>query len=143
MASIDFTDGTGSASLACSWPTPANRFRSYAPDVADKQDVAHGLGTGRRHVYTYADIYTAAIELPGILKSDLDIAVRLKKHLLAGGLVTLTSDDGNSTSYTDCALAEGSDVTIELEDRQMLEYVVRATFVSQDSPPVPLLFEYD
>jgi hypothetical protein len=143
MASITFTDGTGTATLNSGWPSPANRFRSYTPDVAPKQDVAHGLGTGRRYAWDYAaDIYTATLELPGIVRTDLDIALRLKAHLLSGGLVTLTTNDASSNVYTNVGLAEGSEVTIELEDRAMIEYTFKATFVSQAATPVMLLCEY-
>jgi hypothetical protein len=145
MASISFTDATGAATLVSVIPAPGNRFRSYKASVNDKRDVAFGLGTGQLHAWKYADIYTATLELPiSNSRASQAIAHRLVKHLMAGGRVTLTTEDSESNVYTDVSLAEGTEPEIDYHEefRTDLWYTFRATFTSQATPPVPLICVY-
>jgi voltage-gated potassium channel Kch len=142
MASITFTDATGTATLNSAWPSPANRFRGWTPFEVPFGDAAHGLGTGRRYLYEYRRDYGATFELPGIANTDLDIAMRLKAHLEGGGLVTLTTNDASSTVYTNIGIAPDTEVEIVFEDRAMLEYTVKLTVLDQDTVPAQLLCEY-
>lgn len=142
MAYITFNDGTA-ATLTC-YPNAGHqagqRFRSWEPFQRPFGEGAWALGDGRRYQFPFRTDYGASFELPGIPNTDVDIAMRLQAHLLGGGLCAVYTLDTNGATYTNCRLAPDGDVTIELEDRTTLEYVVRLSLVNLDS--ARMLCEY-
>lgn len=142
MASIGFTDATGSATLQPSWPAPANRFRHWVPMQRPIGEGAHGLGDGVRYQFRHRTDYGASFELPGIANTDMDLALRLQEHLLSGGTCSVSTGDANAATYTTCCLAPDGDVEIELDDAAMLEYVVRLSVIDVSVSPAPMVCEY-
>lgn len=141
-SSIQFTDSVGSATLACSWPVPFDRFRNWVPFSRPIGEGANALAEGRRYQFQFRTDHGVRFEMPGILNTDVDIALRLMAHLIGGGLVTVNTGDASSRSYASCGLAPGTEPELTLEDRQLLEYTFAATVIDVSTTPVPLLCEY-
>ena len=129
MASIDFNDGSA-ATLASSWPTPANRFRAWEPFSRPFGEGAAALGSGKRYQWAFRTDYGASFEIAGIANTDVDIALRLMAHLIEGGTITVNTADVNTTSYSNCCLAPETMPELTLEDRAMLEYTLKLTVVN-------------
>lgn len=143
MASISFTDSTGSATLACSWPSGApRRFRTWEPFSRPFGEGANRLSSGKLEKFSFRTDYGASFEIAGIANTDVDIALRLQEHLLGGGVCTVTTDDLSSRVYTDCGLAPGTEPELRLEDRQMLEYTMSLVLIDVATTPTPMLCEY-
>lgn len=132
MAYITFNDG--SAATLEPYPSAGHeagqRFRSWEPFQRPFGEGSWALGDGRRYQFSFRTDYGASFELPGIPNTDVDIAMRLQAHLLGGGSCAVYTLDANGATYATCYLAPDSDVTIELEDRQTLEYVVRLSLIN-------------
>jgi hypothetical protein len=142
MAEISWIDSTGAATLASSWPAPADRFRNWQPTSRDFADHATGLGSGQRYAWSYREDYGASFEIPGIANTDVDLALRLQKHLEGGGIVEVETEDESTNTYSTCGIYPGTEVEIVLEDRAMLEYTVRLTVLNRAASPAPMLCEY-
>lgn len=142
MAEILFTDATGAATLQSSWPVPADRFRNWTPYQRPIGEGAHGLGDGQRYQYQFRTDHGASLEMPGIVNTDLAIALRFQAHLLGGGVCEVRTEDTLASVYPTCGLAPDGDVEITLEDRAMLEYTVRVTVIDVAASPVPMVCEY-
>jgi len=66
--------------------------------------------------------------------------MRLQDHLMGGGVVAVYTEDASGRNYVNCYLAPDAEVTLELEDRPMFEYVVRLSLVNLSS--AQMLCEY-
>lgn len=100
---IDFTDGTGAATLANVSP----RFSSWVPDVepwADREYIPATRGTVEFAIAEAAVVSFSMTQLP---PSAQALILRLKRHLLAGGIVTVRTEDLAARTYT-CGLREGT-----------------------------------
>lgn len=143
MASIAFTDATGAATLTSAWPSgAARRFRSWEPDSADFGERASKLSDGQGHQFAFRVDHWASFEMPGIANSNLAIALRFMRYCRSDGATfTVTTDDLASRTYT-CCLKPGSDPTLRLEDRQMLEYTLSLVAVNIATSPTAMLCIY-
>jgi hypothetical protein len=139
-AKIDFNDGTA-ASLTNGKPSPADRFDLWVPFHSFNAQAAHELCSKRRHAFTFGTIYGARFQLSKIPNSSQDTALRLIEHLLGGGTCSVTTGDGTHT-YATCTLAEGEDPTLELADRQLLEYTLSLALINTASSPARMLCIY-
>lgn len=142
MSAVSWTDGTGSATLASSWPAPGNRFKNWVPFNVPIGEGAHGLGDGMRYQFRFRTDYGARFEIPGIQRTDVDLAIRLQEHLLSGGIVTVTTNDASSREYTECCLAPETQPELELTDSGMIEYTMRLAVINVAVSPTAMLCEY-
>ena len=124
MASLAFTDGTGSATLSNGLSAPADRFANWTPDASPEGVRTPTLGEGITHQWLFRTDYLVALELPHIPASSLDVAVRLKLHLLGGGTCTVTTGDTSSRTYT-ARVAPGTTPEVVFSDRKRLRYTFR------------------
>lgn len=124
MASIQFTDATGSATLTNSKPSPANRFTGWTPSQPPYGPAGFAVGTGLRYMFHIRTDNKVSFELVGIPRSSMSVMLRLQRHLLFGGTVTVNTQDTSNRSYT-CGLGEDGEVSIELSDTNLLEYTMR------------------
>ena len=67
--------------------------------------------------------------------SQLDIASRLRRHLLNGGTCTLYLTDAAGTSYATCGLKPGTTPEIALADRRTLEYTLSLSLINLAGSP--------
>lgn len=143
MASIQFTDSAGAATLQSSWPAPANRFRSWEPDSEEFGEAAHKLSDGQHHRFAFRTDYWVSLEIPGIANTDVDIALRFMRYIRSDGATcTVNTGDASSRSYATCCLKPGTAPELRLEDRVMLEYVLSVTLLNVAASPTDLLCEY-
>lgn len=142
MSKIDFTDATGAATLESPMPgTHGKRFWRFEPGWSDEAARAVSVGTGATSVLQYREDYTAEVEIRNLDSSDISIALRLKKHLMAGGTVTVTLSDQSSHVYT-CRLQPG---TVPLFRRmggeQVIEYFFQTTL--KNTAAAAMLVDYE
>jgi hypothetical protein len=140
--SISFTDGTGAATLTNGKPTPADRFDAWTPFYFPNLEAAHELGSKRRHTFVFGTIYGVRFQLSKIPNSSQETALRLIEHLLKGGTCSVATGDSSSRTYATCTLADGEEPTLELTDRQMLEYTLSLALVNTASSPVRMVAIY-
>jgi hypothetical protein len=115
VAKIDFTDGTGAATLESATPSPGNRFRNWLPDDAPIGPSVPTLADATIHLWEFRKDYLASFEVPGLTMSQLVIAGRLKIHLMSGGSITITTNDSAARVHT-AKLAPGTVPTISGPD---------------------------
>lgn len=121
MAKIDFTDGTGAATLESLIAFPGNRFRNWVPASRPIGPGVPTLGTGEMHRWVFRTDHMASFEQPGLKASQLEIAARLCIHLLNGGTITITTTDSASRVYT-ARMAPDSEPSISGPDAETWEY---------------------
>lgn len=143
MASISFTDTTGSATLTSAWPTgDPRRFRNWTPYSKPFGEGANKLSDGQLHRFAFRTDHTATFEMPGIANSSMSTALRLIEHLLGdGNTCTVTTDDAASRTYTVC-LAPGTEPEFTLEDPRLIEYTLRLTVLNVATSPTAMLCVY-
>lgn len=123
MASLNWTDGIGAASLSNAFIFPGNRLKNWTPAYKPFGERSQNLGTGQLNVTAFRDDLTVALEIPGIPNSDQPKMLRLQMHLKRGGSVVIdASPDVTIPILGTCKLAPGADVQIQLSDKTMLEY---------------------
>lgn len=105
-------------------PAPGNRFANWTPDRVPIGPAAVGLGTGTTHRFEFRRDNLISFEMPMIAgtAAQLELALRLKYHLLNGGFVQLDTDRPLASAFASCKLAPGTEPQIEFSDRQMSEY---------------------
>lgn len=145
MASITFTDGTGTATLDNGLTSTAagvgSRFASWTPFTRRVGESATALGTGARYSFTFRIDYGATFEMRDIPNSNQSVALRLIRHLQGGGTCTVTTGDTASRTYSQASLDPEGDVTLEFQDAQFLTY--RMTFSLINLAGADMLCTYD
>jgi hypothetical protein len=109
MASFSFDDGTGTQTLSCGWPSPANRLQNWIPQPKYVGGRAVAVGDRRRYQYVLGTSQAASGELTGIAVADEAILRAFKLWAEGGGLFTVTTNDAESNVYADCQLASDPD----------------------------------
>lgn len=142
MASLQWTDALGAASLTNLKPAPGDRFAGWEPFILPIGPRRHTLGTGTLQRFVFRDDYGARFELTQIPNTEVALMLRLQQHLLSGGTVVVTCADADLNEYEDCELAPGAEPEVVLTDRGLLEYAFRVALVSRAVPPVPMLCRY-
>lgn len=147
-AEITFTDTIGPATLRNNRPEPADRFTGWTPDSKPVGTIVYAQARGRAGVlFRTGDIYSAAFRLPSIRAqvydgvSMLDVADRLRYHLLNGGTCEVDTNDDEGRIYT-CALAEGATPSLTLADRVLLEYALDLVLVNVGETPGAMICHY-
>jgi hypothetical protein len=143
MASISFTDATGSATLNSSWPSGApRRFRNWVPYSRPFGEGANKLSDGQLHRFAFRTDHTASFEMPGIANSSMATLTRFLEWALSDGATfTVTTDDLASRTYT-CCVAPGTEPEVTREDAGMLEYTLSLTVVNIVTTPTAMLCIY-
>lgn len=138
MASIDFTDSTGAASLTNGKSGGPARFSNWVPSQMPVGPKAASLGTGQVYRWTHRTDYAARFELRHIPNTSLAVALRLIAHLEAGGTVTVVTGDSASNSYANCTLAPDADLSnaLQLSNPPMLEYTLSLAVVNLSGAPM-------
>lgn len=120
-ASITWTDAEGTSSLATFAGIP-NRFNSWTPDFVPIGPTAVGLGTGQTYNFPFRNDLTVALEISPLVGADLELALRLKMHLMSGGQVAVSTTNFMSTAFETCILAPGTTPQVDFVDPVMMEY---------------------
>lgn len=153
MAYIQFTDGTGSVTLTNSTDTiatnnpllktgPGSRFADWVPFQRSIGPRVPSLGTGRPYQFRFRTDYGASFTLLDIPNTKMSDMLRCQEWLLRGESVTVNTGDNALRSYT-CYLAPDGDVTIAMQDKNVLLYSMSFVLINGDNSPSAMLCIYD
>jgi hypothetical protein len=144
MASITFNDGT-SATLDNGTTLISDgvgsRFADWTPSTRPIGPAVTALGTGARYQYAFRTDYGASFSMTDIPNTSMATMLRLQAHLLGGGTCTVTVADGTNGPYT-CCLAPDGDVSIALQDKNVLLYSMSFSVINIASSPSAMLCQY-
>lgn len=141
-AGITFTDAAGTTTLTNGVPAPGDRFRGWTPRRTPVGAAETSLGTGRRHMFAFRYDRTATFTLAEIPMASLGTVVRLMAALLAGGTVSVATNDNAARVYSTCGLAEGAVPELAQQDAGNLTYTLTLTLVNLAGSPTDLLCDY-
>jgi hypothetical protein len=128
MASISFTDSTGSATLTNGMPIPADRFGGWTPRDESIGPSAIQLPTGRIYGAKYRRDGLVEFELRTIPGSELPTMLRLKLHLMKGGIVTVVATQHElGERWALATLAPGTEPSVTFADSDYREYTFGVT----------------
>ena len=121
--SITWTD-TAPRELTNSKPKPADIFANWTPITGANESAVFTI-PGTRSRWSFASYKGATFDLPMIPATDMDMVMRLLRHLAEGESVTVNTGDRSNRSYTCVAwpgwtIPEGAEFT----DKQRLEYTL-------------------
>jgi hypothetical protein len=141
MASLDFNDGSGAASLRGVYEPPFDRFRSFTPDVMPIGPSVSPIATKRPTQWVYGTIYTVTLELPYISQrvyngeSGTARAQRLMRHLIGGGLVDVVVSDSIGTApFANCWMLADTRPSLVFEDRAAGLFTLSVTLARGGNP---------
>lgn len=147
MATITFTDGTGAVTLdngTTSISTGVgSRFADWTPFQKPIGPRVPALGTGRPYQFRFRTDYGASFSLTDIPNTKMSDMLRCQEWLLRGESVTVNTGDAASRSYTTCYLAPDGDVTITLQDKNLLLYSMSFVLINGAASPAAMLCLYD
>jgi hypothetical protein len=83
---------------------------------------ATALGTGRVTRFVFRTDFGATFSMRDIPNTAFATMLRLQAHMLAGGIITVTTNDATNRTYNNCAIAPESDVVITQQDATALLY---------------------
>lgn len=134
MASITFTDGTGTSTLDNGLTSSAagvgSRFANWTPFTRRVGESATALATGARYSFTFRIDYGATFEMRDIPNTNQSVALRLLRHLQGGGTCTVTTGDTASRAYATASLDPEGDVTLAFQDAQFLTYTMAFSLIN-------------
>lgn len=135
MASITFTDGTGTATLDNGLTASAggvgSRFAEWVPFTRRVGERATALGTGASYAFTFRIDYGASFTMRDLPNTAQSVALRLVRHLEGGGVCTVTTDDAAARTYANCSIdPEGGSPSLAFQDAQYLTYSLSVTLVN-------------
>lgn len=137
--SIAFNDGSA-ATLSNGLAAPGSRFRNWSPYTMPHGPREHALADGLPYKYVYRTDYAARFELPYIPNTELDVLLRLHRHLERGGQCTVNTGDAGTRQYT-AVLAPGAVLQPpELSVPRLLLYTAR--FDLLNTAQADMLCEY-
>lgn len=139
--SIGWTDADGLTSLTNDKPSPGDRFTGWEPRSVPYGSSGNAL-EGSLYVFEDREDHSASFSLTAIPYEMLDLCLRLQSHLMGGGKVTIETGDSLGSRYFNCCVVEGSDVTLELSDKEMLEYTMSFNLLNADSERVKMVCVY-
>ena len=147
MATITFTDGTGAATLDNSTTGIStgvgSRFADWTPVQRPIGPRVPALGTGRPYQFRFRTDYGASFTMTDIPNTSMATMLRCQEWLLRGEAVTVNTGDAASRSYATCYLAPDGDVTITLQDKNLLLYSMSFTLINGAASPSAMLCLYD
>lgn len=144
---VTFTDSVGAATLRNGKPVPADRFANWTENSLPVGDSAHRLSDGVLTMFRERDDFAASFELRMIPVAAVagvrlvEVAARLRYHLLNGGSCTVNTGDTASSSYT-CGLMPGSTPSLTLSNPAVLEYTLSLALVNIAGSPVRMICRY-
>ena len=145
MASITFTDGTGTATLDNGLTSSAggvgSRFANWTPFTRRVGERATALGTGAGYSFTFRIDYGATFELRDLPNTTQSVALRLIRHLQGGGTCTVTTGDTASRTYSQASLDPEGDVSLAFQDPQFLTYSMTCSLINLAG--ADMLCQYD
>jgi hypothetical protein len=148
MAALTWTDAVGTATLRSRFPAPADRFASWTPLTRPVGDARVAPATGALHRFTFRTDYAATFELRGISAHKtggvfpLELANRLRAHLLGGGTVSVATEDNATSTYPTCGLLDGAEPQLALADPGALDYTLSVALVNLAGVPVAMVCRY-
>lgn len=148
MAYIEFTDTvltrldngtTGMGNGA------GSRFADWTPFQRPVGAAAVSLGTGARSMFTFRTDYGASFTMNDIPNTSMSTMLRCQAHLLGGGTVAVYTEDSGTParSYATCCLAPDGDVSITLQDKNVLLYSMSFSLINIAGSPSAMLCIYD
>lgn len=145
MASITFTDGTGTATLdnglTSGGSAPGSRFASWVPFTRRVGERATALGTGASYSFTFRIDYGATFQMRDLPNTTQATAMRLIRHLQGGGTCTVTTGDAASRTYNNCGIDPEGQVSLEFQDAMFLTYTMSLALINLSS--ADMLCQYD
>lgn len=142
MASITFTDATGTATLTNGQPAPADRFANWSPQPQPIGSSVVIEGTGEIVQFATRMQYGATFDLENIPVATtggvrlVDVAARLVAHLIGGGVCSLATGDAESNAYASCSLTPGTTPSLRLTDRRGLRYTLSLALINRAAAPL-------
>lgn len=145
---ITFVDSIGAATLKNGKPTPADRFANWNEDPRPIGESAVRQSDGATMLFLFRRDYGASFELRHIPIAAVggvrlvEIANRLKMHLLEGGTCAVNTGDTSSSSYATCGLMPGTTPAVVQADPALLEYTFSASLINLAGSPVAMACRY-
>lgn len=125
-SSIAFADNEGAAELTNGYPAPGDRFAAWTPKSPLKSVEAEALGDGTLHVWEFHAKYVVSFELRHIPQDQIEVALRLIRHLNRGGEVTVNTGDAGDRVYI-CQKLMGSEPELGPPDSVTLRRTLKLT----------------
>lgn len=145
MATIVFNDGGGSVTLDNGTTAISNgvgsRFADWVPFQRPIGPRVTAIGTGVPYQFRFRTDYGASFSMTDIPNTKMSDMLRCQAWLLNGNAVTVNTGDASSRSYATCYLAPDGDITITLQDKNLLLYSM--SFVLINSAASAMLCIYD
>lgn len=146
-ARVAFTFESVTYTLQSNYPDPASRFRNWLPDRIPIGDAAHVLSNEQLYRFRTSWRYGCHFEIPGIFmgaitESPLDIAQKLKAHLLDGGTCAVFTEDALGSTYPTCGVWPDTVPEIVLADRRNIEHTMRLSLINLAASPVEMTTHY-
>lgn len=154
MAYIQFTDGSGTVTLtngteaiATNNPGlltgPGSRFTDWLPFQRAIGPRVSSLGTGRPYQFRFRTDYGASFTLLDIPNTKMSDMLRCQEWLLRGESVTVNTGDNALRSYTCYIAPDGGDVSIAMQDKNLMLYSMSFVLINGASTPSAMLCIYD
>lgn len=147
MATITFTDGTGAVTLDNDTTGVSlgvgSRFMDWVPFQRPIGPRVPALGTGRPYQFRFRTDYGASFSLTSIPNTKMSDMLRCQEWLLRGESVAVNTGDAANRSYATCYLAPDGDVTIALQDKNLLLYSMSFVLINGAASPTAMLCLYD
>jgi hypothetical protein len=135
MASIAWTDSTGSATLTNGMPIPADRFGGWTPRDESIGPASIQLSTGRIYGAKYRRDGLVDFELRTIPGTELPKMLRLKLHLMKGGLIEVDAAQHElGERWAFATLAPGTEPEVSFADSETREYTFGVTLREAEEP---------
>lgn len=143
---ITFDDGTA-RTLQSDWPDQGSRFRNFRPDTRPIGQTGTQLSNGALHMFRTRIQYGCHFEIHGLgmggsAGSALDIANKLKAHLMGGGQCAVYTEDALGSTYATCGLMPGTEPEITPTNSRAIEYAMRLSLINLAGSPVEMICHY-
>lgn len=129
-SSLQWTDTTGAATLTNGKPVPGDRFTAWTPFTQPIGPRHAALGTGIVFSWAHRTDYGASLQLTQIPRTSLDLVMRLVRHLIAGGAVTVNTGDSATRIYS-AGLRPDTEPVLERSDAQNIEYTLSLELINR------------
>ena len=137
MASIA-TEESSATVLESPRPDPANRFFEVTPNYDHIGPIKTTL-TGALHAFTFREDYTVSFVIRHLSPTVEEDALYMKRWLMTGGTVTMTTDDLDNATYTGLTLAPGTVPEFKQDDDERQHYSFSC--VLRDSSPITVNYD--
>lgn len=150
MAStISFTDTVGAATLSNGKPGNGQRFANWVPVPTPIGPMGMRASDGAITRILLRAQYGCSFELRHIpIKAVsgvrlVEVAARLRYHLMNGGTCAVATGDASSSTYATCGLMPGTEPTLVQANPRTLEYTLSLSLVNLAGSPVAMICRYD